>query len=56
MNVASNYALEEKKTVVMYFYEEGRVSLHIKALSALPILKEDYVFMSVSGVSEDLMK
>ncbi len=56
MNVAQSHALEEKKTVVMYFYKEGRVSIHIKALSALPILKEDYVFMSVSGASEDLMK
>lgn len=56
MNVASSYALEEKKTVVMYFYKEGRVSIHIKALSTLPILKDDYVFMSVSGASDDLIQ
>jgi translation elongation factor EF-Tu-like GTPase len=56
MNVASSYALEEKKTVVFYFYETGRVSLHIKALSALSILKDDFVFMSVTGPSEDMMK
>jgi translation elongation factor EF-Tu-like GTPase len=56
MNVASSYALEEKKTVVFYFYETGRVSIHIKALSALPILKDEFVFMSVTQPSEDLMK
>lgn len=51
MNVASSAALEEKKNVVFYFYEEGRVSLHIKALSALPILKESFVFMSLTNPS-----
>ena len=56
MSVASSHALEDKKTVVFYLYEEGRVSLHVKALSVLPILKDDFVFMSVTGPSEDLMK
>jgi hypothetical protein len=51
MNVASSYALEEKKTVVFYFYESGRVSIHVKALSVLPILKDEFVFMSVSSPS-----
>lgn len=35
MNVAQSYALESKKNVVFYFYQTGRVSIHIKALSAL---------------------
>ncbi len=52
MNVAQSHALEEKKTVVFYFYETGRVSIHIKALSALAILKEDFVFMSCTSPSE----
>jgi hypothetical protein len=55
MNVASSYALEEKKTVVFYFYETGRVSIHIKALSALNILKDEFVFMSVTQPSEEMM-
>lgn len=54
MNVAQSYALEEKKTVVFYFYETGRVSLHIKALSALPILKDVFVFMSCTNPSDAL--
>ena len=33
MNVAQSHALEEGKNVVFYFYDEGRVSLHLKALS-----------------------
>jgi hypothetical protein len=41
--------------VVFYFYSEGRVSLHIKALSALPILKDDFVFMSISGPSQNII-
>jgi hypothetical protein len=52
MNVATSHALEEKKNVVFYFYEEGRVSIHIKALSALPILKDDFVFMSLTNPSQ----
>ena len=56
MNVASSYALEEKKTVVFYIYESGRVSIHLKALSGLSILKDDFVFMSVTSPSEDMMK
>jgi len=54
MNVASSAALEEKKNVVFYFYEEGRVSLHIKALSTLPILKESFVFMSLTNPSQQM--
>lgn len=54
MNVASSHALEEKKTVVFYFYDQGDVSLHVKALSALPIIKESFVFMSVSDPSDYL--
>jgi hypothetical protein len=47
--------VEEKKNVVFYFYQEGRVPLHLKALSAMQILKDDFVFMSVTGPSQDLM-
>lgn len=56
MNVASSYALEEKKTVVFYIYESGRVSIHLKALSGLSILKDDFVFISVTSPSDDMMK
>jgi hypothetical protein len=55
LNVAQSYAVEEKKNVVFYFYQEGRVPLHLKALSAMQILKDDFVFMSVTGPSQDLM-
>ena len=55
MNVAQSYALESKKNVVFYFYQTGRVSIHIKALSALQILKDDFVFISVTEPSQDLM-
>ena len=55
LNVAQSHALEDKKNVVFYFYSEGRVSLHIKALSALPILKNNFVFMSISGPSQNII-
>lgn len=55
LNVAQSHALEEKKTVVFYFYNEGRVSLHIKALSVLPILKKDFVFMSLTQPSQTMI-
>jgi hypothetical protein len=51
MNVAQSYALESKKNVVFYFYQNGRVSIHIKALSAMQILKDDFVFISVTEPS-----
>jgi hypothetical protein len=56
LNVAQSYALEEGKNVVFYFYQEGRVSLHVKALSTLPIIKDSYVFMSLSSPSETLIQ
>lgn len=55
MNVAQSHALEEKKHVVFYFYKTGRVSLHIKALSSLAILRDDFVFMSVTEPSQTLI-
>ena len=55
MNVAQSYALESKKNVVFYFYQTGRVSIHIKALSAMQILKDDFVFISVTEPSQDLI-
>jgi hypothetical protein len=55
ISVAQSYALEEKKNVVFYFYKEGRVSINIKALSALPILKDDFVFMSVTEPSQTII-
>lgn len=55
MNVAQSYALESKKNVVFYFYQNGRVSIHIKALSAMQILKDDFVFISVTEPSQDLI-
>jgi hypothetical protein len=56
MNVGQSHLLEEKKTVVFYFYDEGQVSLHFKALSGLSILKDDFVFMSCSNPSQQLME
>lgn len=55
MNVAQSHALEDKKIVVFYFYNEGRVSLHIKALSGLAILKKDFVFMSLTQPSQTMI-
>ena len=55
MSVAQSHALEEKKHVVFYFYKTGRVSLHIKALSSLAILRDDFVFMSVTEPSQTLI-
>jgi hypothetical protein len=52
MNVATSVVVEEKKNVVFYFYETDRVSLHVKALSALPILRDSFVFMSLTNPSQ----
>ena len=52
MTVAQSAVLEEKKTVVFYFYNEGVIPLDLKALSMLPILKNDFVFMAVSSPSQ----
>ena len=55
-NIVSSVAMEDRKNIVIYFYNEDRVSLHIKALSTLPVLKDDYVFMSVSSPSQQLLE
>lgn len=46
-NLAVSAAVEEKKNVIVYFYNDDRVSLHFKALSGVRFLKDDFVFMSV---------
>jgi len=37
-SISVNHAVEEKKNVLIYFYNEGTVSLHFKALSTMSIL------------------
>ena len=37
-SVSINHAVEQKKNVLVYFYKDGLVSLHFKALSTVPIL------------------
>jgi hypothetical protein len=51
-NLAVSSAVEEKKNVIVYFYNDERVSLHYKALSAVKFLKDDFVFMSVFDPSD----
>jgi len=51
-NLAVSAAVEEKKNVIVYLYNDERISLHFKALSAVKYLKDDFVFMSVFDPSE----
>ena len=51
-NLAISAAVEEKKNVIVYMYNDERISLHFKALSAVKYLKDDFVFMSVFDPSE----
>ena len=55
-NIVIGHAVEDKKNVIIYFYNDERISLHIKALSAMPILKEDFVFVAVYGPEAETLK
>jgi len=50
--LAISSAVEDKKNVIVYFYNDERISLHYKALSAVKYLHDDYVFMSIYDPSE----
>ena len=52
-NLAISHAVEDKKNVIVYFYNDEKISLHFKALSAIKFLKDDFVFMSVYDPSEE---
>ena len=54
-NMAINYAVEEKKNVLIYFYTDGLVSLHFKALSTFSILQDNFAFLSISDPSQQVL-
>ena len=49
--IAINHATEEKKNVLIYFYQSGPISLHFKAISGMAILKDSFAFLSVPDPS-----
>jgi len=55
-NMAQTYAVDEQKHILLYFYKEGRISPHIKALSTHPFLKEEVVFFSIFEPSQNLVE
>jgi hypothetical protein len=54
-NMAVSAAVEEKKNVIVYFYNDDRMSLHFKALSGIKYLHDDFVFMSIFDPSEEML-
>lgn len=54
-NVAINTAVEQRKHVVIYFYDRDDVSVHFKVLSSNPLLQDNFAFYSLYQPSEDLM-
>eukprot|EP00347_Sterkiella_histriomuscorum_P011459 403372372 len=55
-NLAVSSAVEEKKNVIVYFYNDERMSLHFKALSGVKYLHDDFVFMSVFDPSQEMLQ
>jgi hypothetical protein len=53
---AINNAIEHRKHTLIYFFDDEQVNLHFKALSALPYLQEDFLFISVNKPSGPLMR
>ncbi len=37
---------QDKKFVIIYYYNDDRISFHFKAISALNIFRDDFVFMA----------
>lgn len=54
-SIIVGHAVEDKKHCIIYFYNDDRISLDIKALSAFPIIRNDYVFIAVYGPSEETL-
>lgn len=50
-----NAAVEQRKYSVIYYYDEGKISLHFKALSEMAILKEDFIFLALSNPDEQTL-
>ncbi|CDW85441.1 UNKNOWN [Stylonychia lemnae] len=55
-NLAISSATEEKKNVIVYFYNDDKIGLNFKALSAVKYLHDDFTFMSVYDPSEEMLK
>mmetsp|Transcript_24206 Transcript_24206/g.23783 ORF Transcript_24206/g.23783 Transcript_24206/m.23783 type:complete len:167 (+) Transcript_24206:973-1473(+) len=56
--ILSNMAIsgaQEGKFVVIYYYEDEFTSLDYKAISSLRIFRDDFVFLSFSNPSEELV-
>lgn len=53
---AINNAVELRKHTLIYFFNEGPVSLQFKAISALEWLQDDFLFVSVHEPSQALMR
>jgi hypothetical protein len=51
-SISVNYAVEQKKNVLIYFYKSDQVSIHFKALSTFSALQDYFVFVSLSDPSE----
>jgi hypothetical protein len=55
-NLAIAGAQEEKKYVVIYYYDDEIISLHFKAISAMSILKDKFIFLALFEPSSDLLE
>lgn len=50
-SISINHAVEQRKNVLIYFYNSDQVSLHFKALSTISGLQDHFVFVSLSDPS-----
>lgn len=45
---------QDRKWVIIYYYNDDRISLDFKAISALDIFKDDFVFMAFYNPSQEV--
>jgi hypothetical protein len=50
--MAMNAAVEQRKYSVIYYYAEGTIPIHYKALSEVLILKDDFIFLALANPDE----
>jgi hypothetical protein len=53
---AVNNAIDLRKNSLIFFFDDDRVDLHFKAVSALEWLQDDFVFYSVAKPTEATLK
>ena len=55
-NLAISGAKDERKFVVVYYYNDDYISIHYKAISGLSIFKDSFMFLAYHNPPQEMLK